>query len=445
VEKSQEHNTISRKYKNQGPVFIIEDIADDLERHHLRPVSRPLDECSRCKERFSYKNDVDAASHLVSEHFEPDRVPKSSEVKLWIKQYHPLCDKRRSEEHLKILNRCCNHLSMIYDEIEVIRDGVRTVDTTHNQRYRLPKALVEAFRMLVILLIYTSHVMDMITEHSESWTSMEWRLKDDRDVFDEVTDLQAAAYMIKETVDQGRLDLMVMIRTQDYTDSVKRHEAVGPHYVLAMVLRNLQRGVDCDDLIDVYKEYVVRLSFQVSQFPRRRLLRDLKNVNEEIESILSSMSAQHNLFIDYLKVLDPQSFRTTTEARISQYDLEQTLIGQGIDNYFQTQAEYRQLMEHVQRLMESTKQSVEINDDDHGKAILVFTIVTLIFLPLSFVTSFLGMNTIDIRNQDSTQSLFWEVALPITAVVVIMALVIGYRYDAIREWAENNLGKRKRD
>ena len=186
-------------------------------------------------------------------------------------------------------------------------------------------------------------------------------------------------------------------------------------------------------------------SFQVSQYPRRRLLRSLKYVHEEIESTINSMCYQHNLLIDYLKVLNPQSFRSTTEARISLFDLELNLIEQGIARHFQQKAEYLQLQEHVQRLIEATKTSVEINDDDHGKAILVFTIVTLVFLPLSFVTSFLGMNTVDIRNQTSTQSLFWIVALPITAVVVVVALIIGYKYEVMREWAERSIGKLKRE
>ena len=157
------------------------------------------------------------------------------------------------------------------------------------------------------------------------------------------------------------------------------------------------------------------------------------------------MHSQHNLLVDYLKVLNPQSFRSTTEARISLFDLELNLIEQGIRRHFQWKGEFLQLQEHVQRLIETTKTSVEINDDDHGKAILVFTIVTLVFLPLSFVTSFLGMNTVDIRNQTTTQSLFWIVALPITAVVVIVALIIGYKYEVMREWADKFFRKLKKE
>lgn len=106
------------------------------------------------------------------------------------------------------------------------------------------------------------------------------------------------------------------------------------------------------------------------------------------------MCFQNNLLVDYLKVLNPQSFLTTSEARVSMFDLEVNLIEQGIARHFEQKAEYLQLQEHVQRLIDATKTSVEINDDDHGKAILVFTVVTLVFLPLSFVTSFLGMKCV---------------------------------------------------
>lgn len=131
------------------------------------------------------------------------------------------------------------------------RDGVRTVGTDHNQRYRLPKALVEAFRKLILLLVYTSHVLDMVAERSESWTHPDWRPRDDAEILDEIVYLQSLGHDIEETVDQGKLDLTLMIRTQDCTQSISRHEAVGPQYILAMVLRNLQRGMNCSDLLDV--------------------------------------------------------------------------------------------------------------------------------------------------------------------------------------------------
>jgi len=183
----------------------------------------------------------------------------------------------------------------------------------------------------------------------------------------------------------------------------------------------------------------------VSQYPRRRLLRSLKYVEEELVAIYRIMTEQHNLYAYFGRVVNPQSFRFTTEERKLMYELELDLINKCCFKSTQRLAALEQLIRRVLRLTDDTKTSVEINDDDHGKAILVFTIVTLVFLPLSFVSSFLGMNTADIRNQTSNQTLYWAIALPVTACVVVLALVIGYKYEAMRDSMDRYTGKVKRE
>jgi hypothetical protein len=55
------------------------------------------------------------------------------------------------------------------------------------------------------------------------------------------------------------------------------------------------------------------------------------------------------------------------------------------------------------------------------RLIFIFTLVTVIFLPLSSVAAIFGMNTTDIRDLDWNQGLFWAVALPVTALVLFLA------------------------
>jgi hypothetical protein len=76
---------------------------------------------------------------------------------------------------------------------------------------------------------------------------------------------------------------------------------------------------------------------------------------------------------------------------------------------------------------------VNIRLEDHGKAILVFTIVTIIFLPMSFISSFFGMNFSDIRNMEQTQRLFWIVAGSLTAGTVIFSTFLAFYGGAIME------------
>ena len=57
-------------------------------------------------------------------------------------------------------------------------------------------------------------------------------------------------------------------------------------------------------------------------------------------------------------------------------------------------------------------QKIASTKDRQDKAIYAFTIVTIIFLPLSFVSGFLGKNTIDIRNSNSNQWVFGPLVFP---------------------------------
>jgi hypothetical protein len=116
-----------------------------------------------------------------------------------------------------------------------------------------------AFRKLVLFLVYASHIIDLVTKRSEAWTSPNWMPYDDGVLGDKIMKIKCIGDSVEDAVDQGKLDLTIMLRTQDYTQSIKRYEAVGPHYILIMVLSNLQYGVECQDLVEVYREYVARL------------------------------------------------------------------------------------------------------------------------------------------------------------------------------------------
>ena len=64
----------------------------------------------------------------------------------------------------------------------------------------------------------------------------------------------------------------------------------------------------------------------------------------------------------------------------------------------------------------------ETRKDYHDQAVYAFTIVTVIFLPLSAISSIFGMNTSDIRDLDQGQWLYWATALPVTAGVILIGL-----------------------
>ena len=115
------------------------------------------------------------------------------------------------------------------------------------------------------------------------------------------------------------------------------------------------------------------------------------------------------------------------------YEIELEINNKSLQASSDNLEAFDQLLSRAEELAQQTRQSVEIQQEDHGKVILVFTIVTIVFLPLSFVTSLLGMNTVDIRNSDSSQALFWAISLPLTVVVVALSLLVGFKGYQIRE------------
>ncbi len=90
-----------------------------------------------------------------------------------------------------------------------------------------------------------------------------------------------------------------------------------------------------------------------------------------------------------------------------------------------------ELMDRAKSLAIQNVQLVETFQDDNSKAIFVFTIVTVLFLPMSFVASFFGMNVIGLGATTTPLKNFWFVALPLTFGIVIPCTVIAIKGEEV--------------
>ena len=82
--------------------------------------------------------------------------------------------------------------------------------------------------------------------------------------------------------------------------------------------------------------------------------------------------------------------------------------------------------------------------DWRDNAAVVFTIITVIFLPLSFVSSVFGMNTSDVRDMELTQWVFWTSAIVFT-ILVILITVYFVDVPPLWRWLERKGGDNGRD
>ncbi|KAF5578918.1 Mg2+ transporter like zinc transport [Fusarium pseudocircinatum] len=99
-----------------------------------------------------------------------------------------------------------------------------------------------------------------------------------------------------------------------------------------------------------------------------------------------------------------------------------------------SQLRHRKLAYDIERLQDTAERLksqaalfIKIKAEDQSVAIYVFTLVTVVFLPLSFATSYMGMNTSDIRDMEQGQWIFWAVGGTLTVVVLLGVWTIAYR------------------
>jgi hypothetical protein len=106
----------------------------------------------------------------------------------------------------------------------------------------------------------------------------------------------------------------------------------------------------------------------------------------------------------------------------------------------QREYEFRRNTEYAEDLEREITYKMEWTKDKQENAIYAFTLVTIVFLPLSAISSIFGMNTNDIRNMDFNQWLYWVVALPVTVIIIVAGL---WWMDELSNATEWLIGKRK--
>jgi Mg2+ and Co2+ transporter CorA len=168
--------------------------------------------------------------------------------------------------------------------------------------------------------------------------------------------------------------------------------------------------------------------------PRTRVLRKIWRMTEELELVQSISGQQQDLLRDYLCTLEPRSFRTTTHLRRARFPVEHSFIETKLRKGIQVRNRLIDLDSRLEDVSNHVSRMLEIQKENNGNAIIVFTIVTIIFLPLSWATSYLGMNTVDIRDLQQGQWLFWTIALPVTTVVIGLAVLVVLKGESIREF-----------
>lgn len=143
------------------------------------------------------------------------------------------------------------------------------------------------------------------------------------------------------------------------------------------------------------------------------------------------MKQQDDVLSSLRVSLDPKTFSTPSITRKLRYDFECNAIDRILMRIRENMKNCDELIERAKSHAVQNVQLVETFQDDNSKAIFVFTMVTILFLPLNFVASFFGMNVVGLSNTTSTLKHFWTVSLSLTFGIVIPCTIIALKGEEV--------------
>ncbi|TLD36737.1 hypothetical protein E2P81_ATG02519 [Venturia nashicola] len=198
-------------------------------------------------------------------------------------------------------------------------------------------------------------------------------------------------------IDQGLAEIMASLAP------IPLHEkmALQPRGVMALIINRLIEDVvgDSPDVLSIYASYMDELKAKIEDDPLQRIhQRTISYFNEEIEAIIRVLEGQGQVIADLTDITSTsdRSFLSpaaSMERGRAEFGRAFELLWEQKSFILQRIGDFTGLAKEALVLESFSKNEIETTKDRHDSAIYAFTIVTIIFLPLSFVCSFLGMNT----------------------------------------------------
>lgn len=143
-----------------------------------------------------------------------------------------------------------------------------------------------------------------------------------------------------------------------------------------------------------------------------------REVQECIQHEMSLVDRDFNKVIDHWKSLERKVDRHL-DVLLQFRVLEQQELA----------VQQRQLATQTQHLAVEEAKSSRVQ----SRSVMIFTAITIIFLPLSFFTSYFGMNVTDIVHTAHNSRYFWLVAGPTSGSIVIIVFALAKWMSVVRE------------
>ncbi|KAJ8129697.1 hypothetical protein O1611_g3932 [Lasiodiplodia mahajangana] len=382
--------------------------------------------CKACERGVVYHNREKAATHLRRVHMLHSKSVE--EMHYYLLPFSSALGERLREEYHGFFKTARDSMLSVLRKLIAIQDGVISNDEFREQR-GLPYQLLEAFKWIIIFVCAVPRTLHDITwfykdpmGHGYGKNLTSPNIQRQKEL------LLKVSSTIEDSIRSGERTLVSPTFTVGDKQPRNFVVSVGAHYIATKILCNILKMPihSHKRVVSLYETHTQNLWSQVLRDPNKRQILSVGALKDGLGLVRRFRVAKGYTGL-YQSRLVPRF-----EAELIQQEdhrLEKE-IGQ-ID----------QLLENCDRISGQVQSLTEAMKDDQGRAIFIFTTVTVIFLPLGFVASYISMSgdTTGL-DWDGRQKLFWETAGPLTIVVLILCLVVARIEDVVGalpvEWVE---------
>lgn len=370
----------------------------DLQRGGSKEKKKFAD-CEACTTGHVYKSASDAIRHVHRVHFsctatEHEDSLHDDPCSVWIKK--TTADFVQDTTVLQDVQNMIGHLyhvSGMLNEIQWMVVSAAKGGQEQTSRPPLPNSLVHAFEKLLHYYVLTAMQLSLKNRPIKPANSSQRKLQLQR----VANRCEKVGHKVIALLADVKEDLLVQ-GTKDAGESALGIQAVGAQFLAAALLTMVQNrtinlppesGVQTSaqgkaEVLEVYKRYDSQIHFEGNRRPQRRVFLAIHELEEELRAIMRILASQRNLLEKYPRQIKPPDSDTgiSYEMRRQQYPFEEKYIEKQVARLTLRQREINKLQSNAEELKSHVREMIEILDEDHGKAIRVFTIVTLFFLPL---------------------------------------------------------------
>ena len=200
-------------------------------------------------------------------------------------------------------------------------------------------------------------------------------------------------------------------------DSDTPGSMLSPEAMTIAVISRLASGVCGPATLNVtglYEHILEEVALAVKTEASRDLLRTLDGIEEELDVIVDVLKQQTSVLLQFRAALDPSFYLIPSIKRILGFQHESKSIDAVLIQIRETLRGFEELRERAKGLANENVRSVDVGQEKNSRYLFVFTLVTVIFLPLTVVAGYFGMNLKGVNPAPWGEEKYWEVATPLT-------------------------------